>query len=421
MDGRYFVELARAAALAGVFAGGVAGAQAPEPGAGPGAPAEVGVVTVAREAVPETLELPGRAVAYEQVAVRPRVEGVVTGILYTPGQPLKAGDPLFQLDDATYVAGVASDEATLAQAEADLPVKQAAYDRASRLVNQGYTQAEVESAQSDLASAQATLDAARASLDYAETQLSWTTIRSPIDGVPEVQSVSVGDLVTAAQDTELTTVTRLDPIYVDMLDTSTRLLEIRRRIDDGTLTVNADLHATLVLEDGQIYTGTGGIVAPSAMVSTSTGTISLRFEFENPEHQILPGMFVHGTVEIGTTNAWLVPQRATTLSTTGELTAFVAEDGKAKLVTLTQTGTRGGYWIVQGGLADGDELIVDGLKTLAAGAEVTSVAVTLDEDGLTRTEGGRGADDEADGDPASAPTSAPTGTPAGAPASGPSE
>lgn len=379
MNGRILARLAAAVTLAALLVPGGAGAQAP----GSMGPAEVGVITVAKQPVAETFELPGRAVAYQQVAIRPRVSGAVTAILYTPGQPLHMGDPLFQLDDASYVAAVASDKATLAQAEADLPVKQAAYDRTTKLVDQGYTRAEVESAQADFISAQATLDAAKAALAYAETELSWTTIRSPIEGVAEVRSVSVGDLVTVGQDSEMTTVTQLDPIYVDVLDTSTRLLDIRRRIDEGALTLNKTLNARLVLENGEVYTGAGQIVAPSSVISTSTGTFSVRFEFENPDRQILPGMFVHGTAELGTSDAWLVPQRATTLSATGELTAFVVEDGKAKLVTLAQTGTQGSYCVVEGGLADGDQLIVDGLKSLAAGADVKPVKVTLDADGLT--------------------------------------
>ncbi len=347
-------------------------------------PVSVGVVSMSRQAVPQGVDLPGRAVAYEQVSIRPRVGGVVTAIGYTPGKPVAAGDPLFQLDDASYVATVAADRAALSQAEADLPIKQAAYDRTAKLVGKGYTTADLESAEADLASAKATLQSARAALDFAQTQLSWTTIRSPIAGIPEVQAVSVGDLVSAAQSDAMTTVTRLDPIYVDMLEPSARMLTIRQRIDDGALTPTKEIDARLVLEDGQTYTGKGHMVTPSSIVSTSTGTLSLRFEFENPDGKILPGMFLRGTVTLGTTQAFLVPQRATTLSATGGLTAFVVEDGKAKAVDLTYSGTQGSYWIVTGGLNEGDKLIVDGLKSLTAGREVKSVPVSIDADGLTR-------------------------------------
>ncbi|RWR12687.1 efflux RND transporter periplasmic adaptor subunit [Paenirhodobacter populi] len=359
----------------------VAGAQT----AGKQAPVSVGVMAMKRQPVPQGFDLPGRAVAYEQVAVRPRVGGVVTKILYTPGTPVSAGTPLFQLDDAAYVAAVASDAATLATAEANVPVKQAAFDRATRLVNQGATRVDVETAQYELAAAKAELDAARAALDYARTQLSWTTITSPIEGIPEVQSVSVGDLVTAGQATAMTTVTRLDPIYVDMLEPSMRFLDIRRRIDDGILTPNQRAEATLYLENGEVYTGSGQLVTPSAVVSTSTGTITVRFAFENPDHRIMPGMFLRGFVTLGTMQGFLVPQRATARSSTGELTAFIVDnEDKARQVTLTSTGTYRNNWIVTAGLQEGDRVILDALKSVTAGRAVIPVEAHVDEFGLVQ-------------------------------------
>ncbi len=346
---------------------------------------QVGVMSLERQKVPQTISLPGRAVAFEQVDIRPRVDGVVTKILYTPGATLKVGAPLFQLDDASYVASVASDKADLAKAEADLPVKQATYERALALKGQGYTEAEVESARSDFASAQATLDAAQSALDYAKTQLSWTTIRSPIEGVPEVSEVSVGDLVTSGQSDALTTMTRLNPIYVDMLDTSTNILKMRRQIKSGSLQASKQLDARLQLEDGEVYTGKGTFVAPSSTVSTTTGTISMRFEFENSDHQILPGMFLQGEVEVGTLDAFLVPQRATERSSTGDLTAYIVdEDSKAKQVTFTSIGVYENSWIVTDVLESGQKIILDGLKTMASGTLVKPVAAEIDEDGLVR-------------------------------------
>ncbi|MFT3687844.1 efflux RND transporter periplasmic adaptor subunit [Paenirhodobacter sp.] len=348
------------------------------------APVEVGVMTMARQEVPQGFDLPGRAVAFEQVAIRPRVGGVVTKILYTPGTEVQAGDPLFELDDAAYRAAVESARATLSTAEANLPVKQAAYDRAKRLVNQGSTRVDVETAEYELQAAKAALNAAAAALDYARTQLSWTTITSPIRGIPEVQAVSVGDLVTAGQAGAMTTVTRLDPIYVDMLEPSTRLLEIRRRIEDGTMTPNQSVDATLVLEDGEVYKGTGALVTPSAVVSTTTGTVSVRFRFENPDRKILPGMFVRGFVTLGTMQAHLVPQRAAVRAATGALTAFVIADGKSKSVTLTTSGSYRNNWIVTGGLSDGDQVILDGLKSMSPGKAVKGVPAKVDATGLVQ-------------------------------------
>jgi len=363
-----------------VFAGPIAAQTAP---GGAQAAQQVGVETMQRAAVPLIYELPGRAVAYQQVAVRPRVGGVITEILYTPGQRLEAGTPLFRIDDASYRASLASAEADLLKAQAALPVAQNNYDRAVKLKGSGYTEAEVESYQATLAEAKATLDAAEAARDYARTELSWTTVTTPITGFAEVADVSVGDLVTADQSDALTTVTRLDPIDVTMLEASTQVLEIRKQVRDGTISRNKELKITLTLENGETYVGKGEIVAPSATVSTTTGSIDIRFRFDNPGAEILPGMFVRGQVELGTINAFLVPQRATSRDSTGALKAFVvAEDGTAKQVTLTSQGSYQNGWIVTDGLTEGDRLILDGLKTLQAGQAVSPVAAQVDATGL---------------------------------------
>ncbi len=344
---------------------------------------KVGVIEMHRQPAPRIVTLPGRAVAYEQVKIRPRVDGVIEKILYEPGRPLKVGDPLFKLDDASYAAEVASNEAALAAAEAALPVAQAAYDRALNLKDTGYTQAEVEQAKSTLASAHATLDAAKAALEFSRIQLSWTTILSPIDGLADVASVSVGDLVASAQTDALTTVTRLDPIDVDIIETSARILSVRRLIDEGALTLNDRLDARLTLENGEVYEGSGRLVAPGNSVSTTTGTVTMRFRFQNPDRRILPGMFVRGELEIGDIQAFLVPQRAAARDKSGRLTAFVAgEDGKAAQAELTELGDYRNSWIVTGGLDEGARLIVDGLKTLRAGMAVEPVETTLDAEGL---------------------------------------
>jgi len=348
-------------------------------------PMQVGIVEMMRQPVPSTVTLPGRAVAFEEVDLRPRVDGVIEEILYTPGQPLKVGDPLFRIDDAAYRAAVASDEADLATAEANLPVAQSAYDRAEKLEGSGYTEAEVETAKATLAEAQATLDAAQSALDYSRTQLSWTTIRSPIDGVADVSEVSVGDLVTAAQSDALTTITQLDPIYVDMIETSARLLSVRRMIDTGTLKMNDTLEASLVLETGQVYEGAGELISPGIAIAPTTGTFTVRFRFGNPDRLILPGMFVRGEVTLGTIDAFLVPQRAAELNDTGTLTAYVVgADGTAQPLSLTEIGTYQANWIVTEGIEPGAQLIVDGLKSLRAGQPVVPVPAAIDANGLVQ-------------------------------------
>lgn len=349
---------------------------------------EVGAVEMNVQEVPQIVTSPGRAVAFQEVEVRPRVGGVIEEILYTPGQSLEVGDPLFRIDDASYVAAVATARADVATAEANLPVMQAAYDRAEQLSGRGYTEAEVEAARASLAEARATLDATKAALDYAHTELSWTTLKSPIAGRADVATVSVGDLVTAGQTDALTTIVRSDPIYVDMMEASARILSFRKGIAEGTLKQNDALEATLTLENGDVFRGTGKLVTPGNDVSTSTGTVTIRFEFDNPEHVLLPGMFVRGEVTLGTTQAFLVPQRAATRGNSGQLTVYiVGDDGTAKQVALNDDGSHENAWIVREGLSEGDKLIVDSLSSLRVGQAVTPVAVTIDEDGVARDAG----------------------------------
>lgn len=378
-------DLLRAAAFVGA-AFGVAGpvlAQ-PMPGA-PGGATSVGVLAMQAQKVPQIFTLPGRAIAFEQVGIRPRVGGVITKILYEPGRKLAVGTPLFQLDDASYRAAVSSAEASLAKAQAALPVAQANNDRAIKLLGSGYSQAEVEGFAATYAEAQADVQAAQSTLDYARTELSWTTVASPIEGVAEVASVSVGDLVSAGQADALTTITRLDPIDVVMLETSARMLTIRGEIRDGTISRNQALEADLTLENGETYKGKGTLVAPSASVSTTTGSVDIRFRFENPQAEILPGMFVRGSVELGTIEAYLVPQRAATRAPDGSLTAFVVgPDSKALQVKLTGTGSYQNAWIVTAGLKDGDQLVLDGLKTMRAGTVLKPVPASLDANGLVK-------------------------------------
>ncbi|MGO4853672.1 efflux RND transporter periplasmic adaptor subunit [Phaeovulum sp. W22_SRMD_FR3] len=369
--------------LTGIWAANAGWTQGAPMGKGARGPAQVGVIEMQPQSVPLKQTLPGRAVAYEQAAIRPRVSGMVSEILYTPGQPLPKGTPMFRLDADSYEATVAADQAALAQAEAALPAAEAALARAEQLRGSGITAADVESAQVTLAQAQASVQSAQAALKLAQTQLSWTTITSPIDGVADVAAVSVGDLVTAAQTDALTTVTRLDPIYVDMIEPSAHILAVRDQIESGALTRSAELEATLVLENGETLKSAGKLIAPGFTVSTTTGTVGLRFQFDNPDLRILPGTFVRGEVVLGTIDAYLVPQRATTRARDGSLTAwFAGADNKAAKHTLITSGTNSNAWIVTEGVSAGDRLIVDGISSLTEGAEVAPVAVTINALGV---------------------------------------
>lgn len=375
-------------ALLTVFVGlpGLALAQAGPPGGGAPGPREVGVLTLERQSVPVTVTLPGRAVAYHQTAIRPQVGGEITEIAYQPGQPVTTGQVLFRLDDDQLAATLSAAEAAVTSAEAAVQGAQATVNRYDRLQGTGVSRAELESAQVALANAQAALAAARAERDMAQLSVDRAKIRSPIDGVADLATVSVGDLVTASQSDALTTVTQLDPIYVDVSESRARFLRNVARQNEGALSRPPDIDARLILETGQVYGGGGRIVTPGIAVSATTGTVPFRLEFPNPDRLILPGQFVRVQLTVGTVDGVLVPQRATSRSATGVLTAFVARDGKADEVELTEAGTHENAWIVTEGVREGDQVLLDGLTNMTDGTAITTVPVTIDAEGIVRTE-----------------------------------
>ncbi len=176
--------------------------------------------------------------------------------------------------------------------------------------------------------------------------------------------------------------TRLDPIYIDVSDSSAGMLRVRAQIDDGSLRPGTTIGVSLVLENGEAYDGKGTVVVLGNVVSSTTGSFDLRVQFDNPRRMILPGQFLRVKLTLGTTRAWLVPQRATARSADGTLTAFVVKDGVAGKVSLTTSGSQDNAWVVTAGVADGDQLIVDGLTNLRDGAKVIPVAATIDADGV---------------------------------------
>ncbi len=351
-------------------------------GAAPAGPAEVGVVTLREAQVPYQVTLPGRAVAYEQVAIRPRVEGVIDAIPYKPGHRVAKGAVLFRIDGGDYQAQADAARAAVAQAQANLSNSQATLNRYKALENKGVTAQQVSSAEVTVAQARASLLSAKAALDTAQLNLQRTEVTSPITGVAGVSSVSVGALVTANQTTALTTVTRLDPIYVDVEESIRRINEVRNEIEAGKLSTGEKLQVTLAFDSGPDFSGKGTLVALGSEVSTSTGTTTFRFRFDNPERRILPGMFLRVKVTLGSVKAILVPQGPTTRAPDGALNAFVAAGGIARKVTLTTSGTYGNSWIVTGGVKAGDLLIVDGLTRLRDGAKVKTVPVSISADGV---------------------------------------
>jgi membrane fusion protein, multidrug efflux system len=377
-------------AVAGFLAlTGAAYAQMPGGPGGPAGPTEVGVVTVHPQAVPFSTELAGRVVASKVVEIRPQVGGIVKAIDFKDGATVKAGDVLFEIDDASYKAQVDVAKATLQKDQAGVTSAQAKYDRYVKL-GANVSTSDLDDAHIALVQAQADAASASASLQAAEINLGFTKVVAPISGLISESSVTQGALVTAAQSTALATVRLLDPIYVDLVDTSTNLLKIRAQFEAGDLKggpkdgkpVVAAPVVHLTLEDGSTYPETGELTLANVVVSESTGTFTLRATFANPDRVLLPGMFVRASVDLGSNpNGFLVPQRAVTFNAAGEPTVLVAKDGKAVTQVLTTNGSRGNAWIVTGGIKGGDQVIVDGLQKVSAGSEVKPVEVTIGDDG----------------------------------------
>lgn len=385
-------------------------------GGGARPPAEVGTVTLTPEDVPFTETLPGRATAFQTADIRPRVGGVIREIAYQPGLPVAEGAVLFVIEDDTYRAALLSAEAGVAQAEASVAAAEAALKRAQTLVGVGTTQASLEAAQVGLAQARAAHAAARAARQQAQTDLDQTRVRSPIDGRADLSQVSIGALVTANQAAALTTVRRIDPIFVDVQQASAAILRNRDRFGPGAPEAGGTLDVRLTLEDGSVYAGAGRMVSPGASVSPTTGTTQFRFAFDNPDRLILPGQFLRVEVTLGTRRALLVPQRATSRAADGTLSAFVVRNGKAAQVVLTEAGVARNSWVVTEGVLPGDQVIVDGLQNLRDGAEVVPVPVTISAEGVVTDAVGSAAgigQGESAGEPAEG------GTDAGKPKSSP--
>ncbi|WP_119255904.1 efflux RND transporter periplasmic adaptor subunit [Shinella zoogloeoides] len=359
------------------------------PGGGAMPAAEVGFVVLKAQSVPRHAQLSGRVVAHATAEIRPQIDGIIQSIDFREGRKVDAGDVLFKVRDAKFSAAYAAAAASLSRAEASQQSAQAAFDRNARLQSQSaVSQQALDEATAALLQAKADVEAAKASLETARIDLDNTTIKAPIAGIIGMAGVSVGSLVTQNQTDALATIRQIDPVNVDLVDTSANLLKIRQDVEAGRLGRDGEgaPSVRLTLENGADYDETGTISLATVNVSESTGTFTLRASFPNTRRVLLPGMFVRASVDLGSMpNAFLVPQRAVQRSGTGEPVAYVVSaDGKAEQRTLTTLGTSGNDWIVTEGLKDGERLIVDGFQKISAGAAVTPVEAVIDEDGVVK-------------------------------------
>jgi membrane fusion protein (multidrug efflux system) len=333
---------------------------------------EVQVYKVTPAPLTMTTELPGRTNAFLVADVRPQVSGVIQKRLFTEGADVKQGTPLYQIDPATYQATVNSAKAALTRAEATLLSTGPAAKRNKELLAiEGVSRADYENAVAADAQAKADVETAKATLQTAQINLQYTHVYAPISGRIGRSTVTPGALVTAAQTTALTTVQQLDPIYVDVTQSSDQLLSLKRAIDSGSLkSAGKEAKVSLVLSDGTKYGESGKLQFADVSVDQSTGNVTLRALFPNPKHDLLPGMFVRAVVESGVKdNAITVPQQGITRNPKGEATALVlGADGKVVQRVLTTGGTYGNTWLVTSGLSAGDQVIVEGLQKVKPGA-----------------------------------------------------
>jgi membrane fusion protein (multidrug efflux system) len=339
---------------------------------------EVGIVTVQPTSVPVVVDLPGRTNAYLVAQVRARVDGIVLRREFTEGSEVKAGQRLYKIDPAPYIAALNNAKATLAKAQANVASQNALVARYKILVAaNAVSKQDYDNAVASQGQAVADVAAGKASVDTAQINLGYTDVVSPITGRTGLSQVTPGAYVQASAATLLTTVQQLDPIYVDLTQSSVEGLQLRRQIQEGRLQTEG-IHAakvTLVLEDGRTYTEQGKLQFSDVSVDQSTGSVTVRAIFQNKDRVLLPGMFVRARIQEGTNDhALVVPQIGVTHDQKGTPTALVVnKDDKVELRQLVTSATFGNNWVVDSGLNAGDRVIVNGVEKAKPGMQVKPV------------------------------------------------
>ena len=335
----------------------------------------VTVMAVQSALVPLVTELPGRTTPYLIAELRPQVGGIVQQRAFTEGSEVRAGQLLYRIDAAPYQAAYDSAKANLARAEANLQVAKVKAERYAGLVRiQAVSKQANDDAQAALQLAQADIAAAKAALDKARIDLDHTQVKSPISGRIGRSSVTQGALVTANQAEALATVQQLDPIYVDLTQSSADMLRIRRDLAAGTLQRNTNkaVPVTLTLEDGSEYGSEGSLAFSEVTVDESTGSVTLRAKFPNPKGVLLPGMYVRARLPQGVrSEAILVPHAALTRDPRGNALVMVVDaESKVQARPVKVVQSLDSQWVVTDGLQPGERIIVEGLQKIRPGASV---------------------------------------------------
>lgn len=325
-----------------------------------------------------TTELPGRTSAFRIAQVRPQVSGIILQRHFTEGSDVEAGQSLYQIDPATYQADYDSAKAELGKSEAAAQIAHLTVKRYVPLVGTKYiSQQEYDQAIADARQADAVVVAAKASVESARINLAYTKVTSPISGRIGKSNVTEGALVTNGQTTELATVQQLDPIYVDVTQSSSDFMRLKQSVEQGNLQKeNTASNVELLMENGQPYPLKGTLQFSDVTVDESTGSITLRAVFPNPQHTLLPGMFVRARVDEGVQpDAMLVPQQGVTRTPRGDATVLVVNnESTAETRNVIATQAIGDQWLISDGLKTGDKVIVSGLQKVHPGAKVIAVS-----------------------------------------------
>jgi len=341
-------------------------------------PPEVAVLKVKREAVPVSIELPGRTNPYLVAQVRARVDGIVLKREFTEGSDVKANQRLYKIDPAPYIAALDSARATLANAQANLVAMTAQAERYKVLVGNAVSKQDYDNAVATQGQAVANVASGKAAVQAASINLGYTDVLSPITGRIGISQVTEGAYVQASAATLMSTVQQIDPIYVDLNQSSVEGLQLRRDVASGRIKLHGPEQATvaLFLEDGTRYPETGRLEFTDITVDQTTGSVTLRAIFPNPHDLLLPGMYVRARIDEGVNeNAMLVPQVAVTHNPLGQaITLVVGADGKVAVRTIQATRTLGDNWVVEGGLDEGEQIVVSGVQKVQPGMQVRTVA-----------------------------------------------
>ena len=344
-------------------------------------PMEVGAITIAAKPQSILVELPGRSKAYLEAEVRPQVSGIIMNRGFVEGKDVKKGQSLYQIDSATYKAALVSAKADLKSAQASLVSAKAKALRFKKLVKlNSISEQDYDEADAAYKEALARVTVAEAAINTASINLEYTEVRAPIAGRVGKSSVTAGALVTANQSQTLATIQQLDPINIEITQSSAQLLRLKAQLKDGQLKASENAGVKLILEDGTTYGHDGLLQFAEVSVNENTGSVILRAEFPNPDGLLMPGMYVRAVLNTGTDpEAILVPQRAITRNTKGQAVAMVIADGKVASRIVTTAQVIDNQWRITDGLKVGDQLIVEGLQKIRPGAPVKAGPLVADK------------------------------------------